>query len=432
MGVLKIFSASVLLRVMRLLLNVLIIGSLGRYLGEQSTGSLLSALAVVTVLLCVAELGLARISVREQVAQPDERAAIRGSIFRLRFAAGLLLFGAVVLGSLGLDEQDRTLLWIYSLLLPTHAFAEFGGALEADHQVLKNQWAQWWGFLIGALITLGGVLLQMPLIFFPCAFLAECWITSFRQWLAFRRSTDTFGFWRWDKSRALTLLRESWPELASQLALVLLFRLDTLMLKAMRGDADAGVYAAAVRLSETLYFTPMLLASVLLPRLVKARQSGSGSYETGLVRYFAGSWLMGIGGAVCLVACAVPVTHLLWGQKFAGSADILFVHAWAFIPYALGVARTQHLTIEGRLWANLPSVLLALLTNIVLNWLWIPAYGGAGAAWATLVSYSLAWVATSFLLPPLHASGRLQILGMKYLPVLPREVCDAIFKTHPV
>lgn len=432
MGVLKIFSASVILRVMRLLLNVLIIGSLGRYLGEQRTGGLLSALAVVTVLLCIAELGLARISVREQAAKPEEGAAVRGSIFRLRLIAGLVLFAAVILSSLGLAEEDRNLLWIYALLLPTHAFAELGGALEADHQVLKNQWAQWWGFLVGALITLAGVLTQMPPIFFPCAFLAECWITTFRQWLAFHRSKGAFGFQQWERNRAFALLRESFPELASQLALVLLFRLDTLMLKAMRGDADAGVYAAAIRLSETLYFTPMLLASVLMPRLVIARQSGDSSYETGLVRYFAGSWLMGVAGAGCLVACAAPITNLLWGQKFAGSADILFIHAWAFIPYALGVARTQHLTIEGRLWANLPSVLLALLTNVALNWLWIPTFGGAGAAWATLVSYSLAWVATSFLLPPLHASGRLQMLGIKHLPALPREVCSAIFKAYPV
>jgi len=67
-----------------------------------------------------------------------------------------------------------------------------------------------------------------------------------------------------------------------------------------------------------------------------------------------------------------------------------------------------------------------------LNWLWIPAHGGVGASWATLVSYTLAWLATSFILPTLHESGRLQWLGIRHLPVLPREVCAAIFKTRPV
>jgi Na+-driven multidrug efflux pump len=43
----------------------------------------------------------------------------------------------------------------------------------------------------------------------------------------------------------------------------------------------------------------------------------------------------------------------------------------------------------------------ALLVNVGLNWLWIPQYGGLGAAWATLVAYGLAWVLSSFLLPSL-------------------------------
>ncbi|MEQ1749831.1 MAG: polysaccharide biosynthesis C-terminal domain-containing protein, partial [Prosthecobacter sp.] len=203
---------------------------------------------------------------------------------------------------------------------------------------------------------------------------------------------------------------------------MLLFRLDMLMVKGLRGAELAGVYGAAVRVSETLYFMPMLLASLMLARLTAARQTSAESYDKGMVQYLSATWLMGLGGAVVLALSAGLITKLLWGARFIGSAEILIVHAWAFIPYALGVARTQHLTIEGRLWANVPSVLIALGVNAGLNWLWIPQYGGLGAAWATLLSYTLAWFLTSHLMPALRDSGHLQLRGLRHLLSMPGKL----------
>ena len=63
---------------------------------------------------------------------------------------------------------------------------------------------------------------------------------------------------------------------------------------------------------------------------------------------------------------------------------------------------------EDRLAANLPSVIAAVVVNAWLNMLWIPAHGGVGAAWATLVSYTLAWVVWTYLSPWL----RLNVSGL--------------------
>lgn len=87
-------------------------------------------------------------------------------------------------------------------------------------------------------------------------------------------------------------------------------------------------------------------------------------------------------------------------------------------PLQPGVARTQFLAAEGRLWANLPSVLLAVVVNVLLNWLWIPRWAGLGAAWATLVSYSIAWVATSFVLPQVRPVVALHGRSLVQLPRL--------------
>ena len=416
-----VFSVSVTLRFVRLALNVVIIGLLGRFLGEHEMGQLLTAQATIAVLLCVAELGFARISVRELVHDPEDEARTLGATFYTRLMVGTVMLASLGLATLGMPDGERLLLLAYGLLLPTHGLAEIGSWLEGRGQVARVAWAQLWAFVAGAVMIVLGVLLNAPLVFFPIAYVAECWIGAYFQLGLFHSLGGHISEWRWTSRRALALLHESWPEMAAQLALVLLFRIDTIMVKAMQGDAAAGIYGAAVRVSEVLYFVPIALSGVVLPQLIELQKRDRGMYEKRFADYFGVSLIVAIVGASALHLAAQPIISALWKGRFSGSADILAVHAWAFIPYCLGVARTQYLTAESKLWANLPSVLLALVINVGLNWLWIPKWSGEGAAYATLVSYTVAWVGTSFLLPGVRPVAILKLRSLVQLPGLITE-----------
>lgn len=412
------FSISVTLRFVRLALNVLIIGMLGRFLGEHEMGQLLTAQATIAVLLCFAELGFARITVRELVRDPEDEARTLGATFYTRLMVGTAMLAALGLATLGMPDTERLLLLAYGLLLPTHGFAELGSWIEGRGQIARGAWVQLWAFLAGALMTIGGVVIKAPIIFFPMAYVFECWITSFFLMGVFHGLGGHMSDWRWTTRRALELLRESWPEMTAQLALVLLYRIDTIMVKAMNGAEAAGVYGAAVRVSEVLYFLPVALAGVALPQLVELKKRDRRQYEKRFADYFAVSLLIAAGGAGCLYFAAQPIITALWKGRFSGSAAILTIHAWAFIPYCLGVARTQYLTAESKLWANLPSVLIALAVNVVLNWLWIPKWSGEGAAWATLIAYTVAWVVTSFVLPGVRPVAMLKLRSVLQMPAL--------------
>lgn len=415
------FSISVTLRFVRLALNVVIIGMLGRFLGEDEMGQLLTAQATIAVLLCLAELGFARITVRELVRDPEDEARTIGATLYTRLMVGAVMLAALGLATLGMPQTERLLLLAYGLLLPTHGLAEIGSWLEARGQLAGAAWAQLWAFIAGAAITILGVLLEAPLVLFPLAYVAECWLVAYFQMGLLHGIGGHISEWRWSSRRALELLRESWSEMAAQLALVLLYRIDTIMVKAMNGTEAAGVYGAAVRVSEVLYFLPVALAGVALPQLVELRKRDRRQYEKRFADYFAVTLLMAVAGAGCLYYAAHPLIAVLWKGRFSGSADILTIHAWAFIPYCLGVARTQYLTAESKLWANLPSVLLALVVNVVLNWLWIPKWSGEGAAWATLVAYTVAWVVTSFLLPGVRPVAVLKMRSLIQMPKLLAE-----------
>jgi PST family polysaccharide transporter len=279
-------------------------------------------------------------------------------------------------------------------------------------------WAQFWGFLASAAAIAAGLMARAPLWYFAVTYVVECWAVILITIAMFRRCGGRLGGWKWSGGQTAKLLQESWFELASQLALLLLFRLDTIMVQGLRGAADAGIYGAAVKVSEVLYFIPGTLGSACLSALVALRKRDPLRYQIRAAEYFALTLVLAVVCATALVVAAPPLIAILFGKDFAESASILTIHAWAFIPFAIGTARTVYFTAENILWLNLPSVVIAVLLNALLNWWWIPDYGGAGAAWATLIAYTAAWIVSSFALRAARDVPRLTWTGLKRLPTL--------------
>jgi len=97
------------------------------------------------------------------------------------------------------------------------------------------------------------------------------------------------------------------------------------------------------------------------------------------------------------LSIAVPMTFLsnlvvesLYGNKFLPAGDILTVHIWAGIFVCIGISSSKWLVAEGLQVFYTINTAIGAVANIILNYLLISKYGIIGAAWATLLSYSIA------------------------------------------
>ncbi|HEY1050015.1 MAG TPA: flippase [Prosthecobacter sp.] len=405
-SILKTLSLATVLRVVRLLLSFAITCTLARHLGGAGFGQLAVAMAMVSILLSLGDLGFSRYTVRELMKNGHDQAAVLGTTMTARFIAAAVLFAGLVAWVGWRTPQGALLLVVYGTQLLTNPTTEILAWLEAHGKVSHAVVAQFAGFLVSAGCIAVGVWNDAPLWFYALTYALEGWVfIGLSFWVFWRQGGRVRpGAFQW--RRALALLSRSWPELAAQAALLLLFRLDTLMIEWLRGPGEAGVYGAAVRVSEMAYFVPGILATLFLPRLMLARESDAALYGRRVVDYLSASVALALCVATGLLLLS-PFMPLAFGGEFSRSAEMLRVHAWAFIPYAVGIARTQILIVEDRLLDNLPSVIVAVAVNAWLNLEWIPTYGGVGAAWATLVSYTLAWGVWTYLSPALrqHVSG---------------------------
>jgi len=204
------------------------------------------------------------------------------------------------------------------------------------------------------------------------------------------------------------LLAEAWPLMFASLAIAVYMKIDEVMLRQLAGPTAVGIYAAAAKLSEVWYFMPTALASSVLPALLRARQNSPEEYARRQQQYYDLSAGVAYGLSVPIALAAPWMVRVAYGAEFVAAGPILAVHIWSSIFVFLGVARGQWLVNEGFQKFYLAATCVGAVANIALNLIFIPRWGGLGAAWATVISYGVAVWLSSFFHPGVRAAGAMQ------------------------
>ena len=96
------------------------------------------------------------------------------------------------------------------------------------------------------------------------------------------------------------------------------------------------------------------------------------------------------------IAIALPATFLandiiklLFGAQYQAAAGVLRIYIWAGVFVFLGVVSSQYLVAENYTKISFFRTLIGAIVNVILNIVLIPKYGINGAAFATLISYSV-------------------------------------------
>ena len=71
----------------------------------------------------------------------------------------------------------------------------------------------------------------------------------------------------------------------------------------------------------------------------------------------------------------------------------LRIYVWAGIAVSLAAGLSQYLIAENYTKVSAISTIVGAVANIILNLILIPQYGISGAAFATLISYSMSVIA---------------------------------------
>jgi O-antigen/teichoic acid export membrane protein len=368
------------------LLTVVSAAVLFRHLGVDASGEYVLVLALVTLFGGVTDAGLSTIGVRELSAHGGmERGALLGNLLGLRIAftaAGVLLACAYAVIA-GWDERLVAGTAIAGAgLLVGNVQNALATDLIAD---LRLGWVTAADFARQGVTAAGIVALALAgaalLPFFAVGVAAGlvALVLTARVVRGVPRPVFNLASWR-------TLLRDALPFALAAAVGAIYFRLAILLVEIFTSARETGYFGASFRVVEVLVIVPQLAIGAAFPIFARAASADRGRLHYAVQRSLDASLLIGTLVAVGLGVGAPFVIEVVAGAEFKPAADVLRLHALAFLG-SFAAAVFGYTLLSLRLHRQVLVINAAALVGmVVFGAALIPAFGAEGAAGATAIS----------------------------------------------
>jgi len=385
-------------RILRMGISFVVTIFVVRYLGPKDFGLYSYALSFFWLFASLSTFGLEAITTREIVKHPDTKDEINGTIFFLRLAGSLaaIILIAATLFLTGEETYTAILILILSGSFLFQSFSAieyyFRGIVKAKY----NAYALSASVILSSALKVMFILLKAPLIYFVYAVVFEYAVLAFGLIAVYHHNKLSIFNWKYSKTLASSLLKDSWPLALSGIVVMIYVRIDQIMIKHMMSEEAVGYYSAAVRLCEAWYFIPVTLCNSIFPAIVNAKNVSTEFYNNRMQKLYDLLTWLAIGIAIPVTIFSNQIIQLLFGNEFSSASPILTIYIWAGVAVFLGVASSQYLINENLTKLSFSRNLVGMILNVGLNLILIPKYGIIGSAVATLISYSIIILTLSF------------------------------------
>lgn len=376
-------------KVLRMGIGLLVGVWVARYLGPEQFGLMNYAMAIVALFGAIANLGLNGIVVRDLVQRPEGTDLTLGTAFALQLIGGLLAFVlavAVISIMRPADDLARIMVAILGFALVFKAAEVVKYWFESQIKSKYTIWVETGVFLFLAAVRVGLILIQAPLVAFVWAALAETALAAFFLLLIYSRKVGELSRWSASFSRGKGLLMESWPLILASMASMINMRMDQVMLGSMVNNTVVGNYSAAVRLAEVWLIVPGIIGSSIYPAIIAAKGKSEALYRQRVMQTTKLMAVSVLPVAVIISLLSDQIVHLIYGRQYAFAGDYLAIYIWTGVPYLVFFVLNQMFYIEGLLKVGFTVSVFSVSSNVLLNFILIPMFGGMGAAISTLAT----------------------------------------------
>jgi O-antigen/teichoic acid export membrane protein len=436
--------------VARLLTGLLLTPIIARVLGSTQLGQFTYVMSVVGILGVIGDFGLSAFYVRQ--AQRETSPALAGTVLGTRIVLGSLVAAGLALYAVRYADRSLVeLLLLGSLLLALGIFPGFvTAALRARELMIYEAMVKVVGVAIS---TAGGIVavvagwgvvgvLWVMVGTNIATLVASIWLAvqyaprpALRQHLAAYQDT----------------LRGAWPFASLAILVVVYFRIDSLMLFAMKGQAALGQYGAAYRFMEAGLLLPLTLAGAALPAVARLLSERTAEVLRASTRAIQFLTVISIPAAVFGAIFAPQFVTALYGPAFTEAAGVFQILVFTLIAVFASSVTSGLITASPRPEVNTYIAAVMVLLNIGLNLLLIPRWSGSGAAIATVATETAGLLLGTFyirrriaplaygaaLIKPTLATAAVALVAVRYpllaaLPVYAAAYVALLWAVHGV
>ncbi|WP_432772789.1 polysaccharide biosynthesis C-terminal domain-containing protein [Francisella salimarina] len=188
---------------------------------------------------------------------------------------------------------------------------------------------------------------------------------------------------------AISLLRDSWPLIFGSLAASLYMQIDQVMIKEIMGSKSVGYYAIAERLSSIWLFITVAITTSVAPSIINAKKTDNNLYIERIQLLYNLLVKISLVIAILTYFFSEYIVIALYGVGYSNSIKILNIYIWSIVfVYLSNGSWSYYLNENLQKLASL-RLMYGAVINIVLNIYFIKYFGLVGAAYATIISYSI-------------------------------------------
>jgi O-antigen/teichoic acid export membrane protein len=358
-----------------------------RALGPHGYGLYAYVIAWTTIAGIAVSLGLPGYLVREGSRQPENIGWLVRWADRRALPIGIIAAALLTCVWFIPQAAEARELFVIAALLPlVNCLGSVRSAsLSAIGYVARGQWpsqlaapALMLAMLAGLWVTTGRL---HPTELALAALASACVSTAINHWQVRKASPIT----ELSPTPATTpSLRAALPFMWLGGLYLLNSRIDLIMLGAIRGAHDAGIYAIATRAASLITFVVTAANLSLAPRIARLYHTGDRQLLQRMITAAARRVLLAtIPIAAILISAAWWLLDSFYGTAFTPAARPLQILAASELCIiAFGSVGTI-LNMAGQERRSMVGLIIAVILNIVLNLLLIPKMGPTGAAIAT-------------------------------------------------
>lgn len=393
-----------------------------RVLTVPQWGDYSTALALASLFVVFAELGVATVVLRRMSAPGGDHLEIlssaRGAVGLSGALTALLLLPTAVV--LGFSTE------VLVVLIPAMVLC----LVQPWVAVVRSVFTAWRTMVnaaallvvqasLTAVVTLGllatGVRSVAPMLGLVAGYAASALLGSYMVRRRLGRGVRT----AWGP-KALDVLRTSVPIAGVGLIAIVYAHVDVLMLSRLASPSEVAYYTVPYSIVRMAWLAPTLIASAYFPLLIRLQTDNPKEARDSFFLMARIFFVLSVPVSLFLSVSSPTLLPTLFGDAYGGkSTEVLAVMAWTcvlgFQNYILwtGVLAV-HCERDVLAWQ-----LAGLLINVALNVVLIPEYGAVGAAIALLVSDLLTVVGQAWIVHRHFASLHLlKLLGAPILAAL--------------
>jgi O-antigen/teichoic acid export membrane protein len=385
-------------KVTQMLLSLIVSILTARYLGPGNFGLINYGTAYTTFFAALCGLGINSVIIKDFVDHPDEQGEAIGSALLLRLISSMLSV-IIIFGIVSMIDRDEPLTIVVVSLCGVgsifRVFDTFNYWFQNRYRAKITSIATLVAYIATSTYRIILLVCEQDVCWFALATTVDHIVIAVFLYAAYKKEGGPklrFSF-----KKAKSLLSVSYHYILSTMMLVVYGQTDKLMLKQYLGETEVGYYATAISICSMWTFILQALIDSLYPTILQLNSTNQAAFDRKNRQLYAIVFYLS-----CFVSIGFTIfgdwgISLLYGAEYAPAGLPLKIITWYTAFSYLGVARNAWIVSAGKQRYLKYMYFSAAIINIILNCIFIPVLGAAGAAIASLITQVL----TSLLLPSL-------------------------------